>query len=67
MKKPGGSVRGERANLKGLVLGCVEAKFARKYALESSRRDLHTALLCSNDQHFFFFFRAQAEHFVKNR
>ena len=24
---PGGSVRGERANLKGLVLGCIEGKF----------------------------------------
>ena len=23
---PGGSVRGERANLKGLVLGCIEAR-----------------------------------------
>ena len=27
---PGGSVRGERANLKGLVLGCIEAKFCNK-------------------------------------
>ena len=27
---PGGSVRGERANLKGLVLGCIEAKFCKK-------------------------------------
>ena len=26
---PGGSVRGERANLKGLVLGCIEAKFCK--------------------------------------
>ena len=25
--QPGGSVRGERANLKGLVIGCIEAKF----------------------------------------
>ena len=44
---PEGSVRGERANLKGLVLGCIGAKFARKYAFESSRRDLHNALLCT--------------------
>ena len=29
-RRPGGSVRGERANLKGLVLGCIEAKFCRK-------------------------------------
>ena len=27
--EPGGSVRGERANLKGLVLGCIEAKFCK--------------------------------------
>ena len=27
--KPGGSVRGERANLKGLVLGCIEAKICK--------------------------------------
>ena len=26
---PRGSVRGERANLKGLVLGCIEAKFCK--------------------------------------
>ena len=31
----------------GLVLGCIEAKFASKYSLESSRRDLHNALLCT--------------------
>ena len=45
---PGGSVRGERANLKGLVLGCIEAKFCKKICVgkgkkrkkkESSRRD----------------------------
>ena len=48
---PGASVRGERANLKGLVLGCIEAKFCK---LESSRRDLHNALLCTvlNAQNF---------------
>ena len=27
---PGGSVRGERANLTGLVNGCIEAKFCNK-------------------------------------
>ena len=26
----GGSIRGERANLKGLVIGCIEAKFCNK-------------------------------------
>ena len=26
---PGGSVRGERANLTGLVLDCIEAKFCK--------------------------------------
>ena len=54
--EPGGSVRGERANLKGLVLGggggrpdsaVSKPNFARKYALESFRRDLHNALLCT--------------------
>ena len=30
-----------------LDIGCIEAKFARKYAFESSRRDLHNALLCT--------------------
>ena len=29
-----GSVRGERANFTRLVLGCIEAKFGRKYSLE---------------------------------
>ena len=27
--QPGGSVRGEQANLTGLVLGCIEAKFCK--------------------------------------
>ena len=27
--EPGGSVSGERANLKGLVLGCIEAKLCK--------------------------------------
>ena len=45
---PGGSVRGERANVKELVNGCIEAKFCKKkYALENSRRDLNNALLCT--------------------
>ena len=34
-------------NLTGLVLGCIEAKFCKKYAFESSRQDLHNALLWS--------------------
>ena len=34
-----------RANFTGLVLDCIEAKFCKKYAFESSRRDLHNALL----------------------
>ena len=51
---PGGSVRGERANFRGLVLGCIEAKFCKKYALESSRRDLHNALLCTAPKSHFF-------------
>ena len=42
-----GNRHGERANLTGLVLGCIEANFARKYAFESSRRDLHNAHLCT--------------------
>ena len=41
---PGRSVRGERANLTRLVIGSIDAKFVRKYALEGSRRDLHNAL-----------------------
>ena len=28
-EKPGGSVRGERANFTRLVLGCIEAKFCK--------------------------------------
>ena len=31
---PGGSARGEQANLTGLVLGCIEAKFCKRNALE---------------------------------
>ena len=30
LAEPGGSVRGERANLTGLVLSCIEAKFCKK-------------------------------------
>ena len=32
-------------NFAGLVLSCIEAKFATKYAFEISRRDLRNALL----------------------
>ena len=31
---PGESVRGERANLNGLVLGCIDAKFCNKICFE---------------------------------
>ena len=31
----------------GLVFSCIETKFARKYSLDSSRRDLHNARLCT--------------------
>ena len=34
----------------GLVLGCIEAKFCKKYGFENSRRDLHNALLCTVQQ-----------------
>ena len=30
---PGGSVRGERANFTGPVIGCVEAKFCKKISV----------------------------------
>ena len=42
---PGGSVHGERANFTGLVLGCIDADFASKYAFDSifqALQDLHT-------------------------
>ena len=42
---PGRSVHGDRANFTGLVLGRVEADFARTYPFESSRRDPHNTLL----------------------
>ena len=29
-ERPGGSVRGERANITGLVLNCIEAKFCKE-------------------------------------
>ena len=29
-ERPGGSVRGERANITELVLGCIEAKFCKE-------------------------------------
>ena len=46
----GGSVHGEQANVTGLVLSCIEAKFCKYIlvgisSLESSRRDLRNALL----------------------
>ena len=37
---------GSPANFRGLVLGCMKPIFESKYAFESSRRDLHNALLC---------------------
>ena len=30
-----------------LVFSCIETNFCKKYSLESSRRDLHNALLCT--------------------
>ena len=42
------------ANFTGLVLGCIETGSATKYSLESSRRDLQNALLCTA-LHFHFF------------
>ena len=39
--------RARNLEIIGLLLGCIEAKFASKYSLESSRRDLHNALLCT--------------------
>ena len=39
--------RARNLEIIGLVLGCIEAKFVTKYALESSLRDLHNALLCT--------------------
>ena len=60
--KPGGSVHGERANFKGLVIGCIEAKFCKQIcvgiSLECSRRDLRNALLCTF---------LEAQFFVQNR
>ena len=53
LSRPGRSVREERANFTRLVLGCIEAKFCNKICVgiaicfESSRRDLHNALLCT--------------------
>ena len=50
----GGEV-GERANFTGLVREAVsKPNFASKYAFESSRRDLHNALLCTAMQAQFF-------------
>ena len=36
-----------------LVIGCIEAKFASIFALKSSRRDLHNAVLCTALNHMF--------------
>ena len=50
----------QTANSRGLVLGWLagsavsKPNFARKYAFESSRRDLHNALLCTTLQSQFF-------------
>ena len=35
-------------NFQRLVLGYIDADFASKYSLESSRRDLHNVLLCTD-------------------
>ena len=52
--RPAGALL-DRANLTGLVREAVsKADFASKYAFESSRRDLHNALLCTALQSQFF-------------
>ena len=46
--------RGMRQTLEGSFSAVSKPNFARKYALESSRRDLHNALLCTALQSQFF-------------
>ena len=50
----GASRRGMRQTLEGSFSAVSKPNFASKYAFESSRRDLHNALLCTAlKSHFF--------------
>ena len=42
VEAPGGSVRGERANFTGLVLGCIEAKFCNKNMRWTALAEIYT-------------------------
>ena len=48
------SRHGMRQTLQGSFSAVTKRNFARKYAFESSRRDLHNALLCTALQILFF-------------
>ena len=49
-----GTCHGMRQTLQGSFSAVSKPNFTRKYALESSRRDLHNALLCTTLQSQFF-------------
>ena len=53
IRKHLGSSFVHRANFSGLVLSCIMPNFVRKYAFESSRRDLQGAHLCTVRQSHF--------------
>ena len=58
--------RGMRQTLEGSFSAVSKPNFASKYALESSRRDLHNALLCTAPKsHFFQKFAKICENFQK--
>ena len=42
LSKPGGSVRGEQANLTRLVLSCIEAKFCKKNMRWKALAEIYT-------------------------
>ena len=53
--REGTEIRTDRAIFTGLVREAVSKRtFARKYAFENSRRDLHNALLCTAPKSHFF-------------
>ena len=51
---PNAGCRGMRQNLAGSFSAVSKPNFASKYAFESSRRDLHNALLCTAPKSHFF-------------
>ena len=64
-ERPAGCVRIVRQTLEGSFSAVSKRNFASKYAFESSRRDLHNALLCTAPKSHFFQKNSRISEFAK--